>query len=177
MNAANRHKRQTFARRIGIAAMVMIIMHTLLLLAAAFFLLSRMTFTTWTATALVVLILGLASAIVFGIFLQSWITRILSMTLKRIVSVDKSVLSGQATFDARDSDPDSNEEISILYAHFSELANNFNTLQMDIASLTEQHLKGTHSAKINESKYSGPTQEVVKRLNAMADLCKDKVKG
>ena len=166
-----KYRRQTFSQRIGIAAIIIIVLHSLVILAASLFLFSRMPFETWTATGLVALVLGLVSAAIFGLFLKSWISRILSLSLRRIVQIDKAMLSGEGTFHARDNDANSNEEISILYAHFSEVVNNFNMMQMDIAALTDEQQKGNRTARIDESKYKGGTLDVIKRLNA---LCANK---
>lgn len=158
MKAKFKSKRQTFAVRITVPIMVFLILHTFVVVGSVFF--------VGGAFVVMPLLIGLVSAVLFGVLLRMQISRILSFSLKRLISATDD----PTKFKARDGDADSNEEIAMLYAHFSDVADSFNTLHMDISAMADDHLKGVRSTTIDEGKYKGATKEMVKRVNAMAGM-------
>ena len=147
-------KRKSFGERITTPIIVFFVIHTMIVAgAAALF---------WPLG----LLIGVTSAMVFGLLLREQINKILSYSLKRIMNVNRDA----PKLSIRDEDVESQEEIAMLYAHFSELINNFNTLQIDIGAMADDHLKGIQSTTIDEGKYRGAMLELVKRVNAMGQM-------
>ena len=152
MNPRIKNARQTFSERITVPILMLFILHTIIISAAVFL----------GANTPIALAVGMVSAVLFGALLRQSINKSLSISIKRIIHTDPS------NFKARAEDVESDEDIAMLYSHFSELISNFNTLQMDIGALADDHIKGIHSTTIDESKYKGATLELVRRVNMMA---------
>ena len=153
------NKRRTFSERITIPIMFFFILHTVVLVTTVLLLAGPI-------ALIIAILVGLVSAATFGILLRKEISRILSFSLRRVVNIDHN----SPKLSIRDEDQNSKEDIAMLYVNFSEVISNFNTLQMDIGAMADDHLKGVHSTTIDESKYKGATLEVVRRVNAMVAM-------
>ena len=149
-------KRRTFEQRIFLPILIFFALQTIIVAVVAYF-------SMWW----IALLFGIGFSLLLTIFLKKHVNHILSFSLKRITSGDPT------EFKARDEDINSNEEIAMVYSHFSEVISNFNMLQMDIGAMADDHLKSIHSTAIDESKYKGATLELVRRVNAMGSIIKD----
>jgi hypothetical protein len=161
-------KRRTFSERIAVSIIFFFILHTVVVAAAALLILWQFVFAAEVTALTAAVVISIVSAVVFSLLLRRDINQVLFFTLGRIISMDRSA----PRLDVRQEDLDSKENVEVLYANFSEVIRNFNTLQMDIGALADDHLKGVYTSVIDESKYKGATLEVVRRVNAMADINK-----
>ncbi|MCL2398304.1 MAG: methyl-accepting chemotaxis protein [Defluviitaleaceae bacterium] len=112
---------------------------------------------------------GIVVAIIFGILIRYMVKRSLSKTLKRIVNIDPTFSDKSIKFYARENDAESNDEIGILYSHFSNIINTFSMLLTDIRHMSEEHIKGHPEVRLDESKYEGGNLRLVRSVNKMAD--------
>ena len=168
LNQQTEGKRRTFTQRITTPIMFFFVLHTFVVAGAGFFILWQFATMEGAVALTLSLLIGLASAGIFGLLLRREINNALSFSLNRILDIDRN----SPKLHIREEDSDSNEEIAMIYANFSEILNNFNTLQMDIGAMADDHLKGVRSTVIDESKYKGATLEVVRRINSMTAMYK-----
>jgi methyl-accepting chemotaxis protein len=118
--------------------------------------------------ALYISIAGLILSVVFGLLTRSYIKRLLSYSLRRIINGMKSLYEGDLTFHARAHDSD--DEIGVLYAGFSQVVSTFSGLITDMRSITRLHSQGEYAERINEGRYTGVYLEVAKSINDMISM-------
>ena len=115
-------------------------------------------------------IVALVFGIVFVFVMRRAVARTLHYSLQRIINVNLD----NTSFKARIEDENANDDIGRLYQHFQTLFNAFNMLTTDIKHVSESHLAGDYSAKLDESKYNGGHQELVNAINEMTLMYVDK---
>lgn len=118
-------------------------------------------------------LVGIAAAILLWQTLRWVLSRALSYSLKRIVSADYTFGKDSQVFKARDEDAESSDEIALLYANFADIYKSFDMLIKDLHILSEEHVNGFYSDRLDESKYRGGHKELAKSVNAMIDMYVD----
>ena len=113
---------------------------------------------------------GLFFSLIFGFIIRWRISRTLSYTLKRIVEADHTFSSGATFFKSRDEDADTKDEIGVLYHYFAEMINTFSVLLTDVKTMANSHISGDYEIRLDESKFKGGHQQLVRSVNMMTDM-------
>jgi len=124
--------------------------------------------------ALIISIIGMLTALIIGFTIRWKISRALSYTLKRIVQADHTFGDESRSFIARIEDSGPGDDISILYSHFSDMFNTFETLTNDIDTMANDHIHGRYKTMIDESKYTGGHLRLITRINIMTAMYAEK---
>ena len=121
---------------------------------------------------------GLFMSLVIAILLRTMIKGSLNNSLKRIMDVDPTFANkeGLEFWKNPNNDRGGDDEIGVLYSHFSVMINTFSQLMNDMERVTKAHLSGKASARIDESSYTGGNLEVVREVNKILDTYVDNFK-
>jgi len=110
---------------------------------------------------------GIILVIVMWLAIRWSISRTLTYSLKRLVEADHTFDRRSKMFKARDTDERPMDDIGILYAHFSEIFQSFYMLITDISEISQSHIDGYYTKRLDESKYSGGHLDLVRSINTM----------
>jgi len=124
--------------------------------------------------ALIISAIGMVTATIIGFTIRWKISRALSYTLKRIVQADHTFGDESRSFIARIEDSSPDDDISVLYGHFSDMFNTFETLTNDIDAMANDHIHGRYKTMIDESKYTGGHLRLITRINIMTAMYAEK---
>jgi len=125
--------------------------------------------------ALFLAVVGIVIVVAMWLVTRWSISRTLTYSLKRLVEADHTFDKRSKVFKARDSDEKPLDDIGILYAHFSEIFQSFYMLIKDISEISQAHIDGYYTKRLDETKYSGGHLDLVRSINTMITVYADDI--
>lgn len=116
-------------------------------------------------------VVGVIFSIIFAFISRSYIKKLISFALRRIIEGTRLLGEGDLTFEARQND--TSDEVGILYANFAQVMQTFRMLINDMSNMSKMHAEGEFDVRMDESKYTGIYLDVVHGVNSMTFMYVD----
>lgn len=115
--------------------------------------------------------IGLAAALIIGFLLGGFVSKSLSNVLRRLKDTDEAFSRGVHVKIDNNSNP--NCEMETLYEHYITMFSAFRMSVADIKDMSAAHLRGEDDVYLDESKFKGEMQALVKNVNDMVKMYHD----